>query len=99
MIRQHHAPGPHPNGFGRPGNMPDQHRSRGAADPLHIVVLGQPEPLKTQRLRMAGVGNAVGQRLAHGIALADRGELQQGKRHRLRHSTLQIQQTTGTHDF
>lgn len=38
-------------------------------------MLGQPEAVKAQVFRMAGVGDAVGQGLPHGIAFANGGQL------------------------
>ena len=52
MVGQHDAAGAHPNRFSGRGKMTDYDRSGRARNAGHVVMLGDPIPMITPRLRL-----------------------------------------------
>ena len=63
----------------RGGDMADHHRGRGAGDPAHAVMLGDPIALEAERLGMARQVGGVRQGLRDGAAFDDGHQIEQGK--------------------
>jgi hypothetical protein len=59
--------------------MGDDHGGGGGGDARHVVMLGQPEAVIAQPLRMPGQIEAVLQRLPCGRALHNRGQIENGE--------------------
>ena len=63
VVRQHDAARPDAQGIGTAGQMTDQHRSGGAGDARHVVVLGQPVAAIAQAFGMTGQVQRAAKRL------------------------------------
>ncbi len=80
VIRQHDAAGTDADGPGAAGHVADDQRGRGAGDPRHVVVLGQPVALETQALRMLCQRERVAQSLggAGALGIGERSRIESG---------------------
>src|SRR3546814_6359258 len=63
MVRQHDPRRPDANAIGRLPDMREHDRGRGARDPRHAVMLGNPVAFIAERLGMAGEIGGVGEGL------------------------------------
>ncbi|MNN21223.1 hypothetical protein D3C81_1345350 [compost metagenome] len=78
VIGQHDAAGADADGRRATGDMADQHRSGGAGDAGHVVVLGQPEAAVAPALGVLGQIKHVAEGLLRAGAFTDGGQVENG---------------------
>jgi hypothetical protein len=76
VVRQHDAPGADPDARGARPHVADEHGGGRAADPGHVVMLGQPEPPVAQLLRVLRQLQRVPEGLRRRAALKDGSEIE-----------------------
>ena len=80
VVGEHDAAGADANCRCRRGDVADEDGRRRAGDRVHVVVLGEPDALEGAcLLGLARQRRAVGERLTHGLALGDEGEVEDGE--------------------
>ena len=72
MVGQHHPAGAEPDALGVGADVRDQHAGRRRRDAGHVVVLGVPDPLVAELLRLLGQRHARGEAVTGGLATSDR---------------------------
>src|SRR5215813_12876467 len=76
VVRQHDAPSADPDARGARPHVADEYGGGGAADPGHVVMLGQPEPPVAQLLRVLRQLQRVPEGLRRRAALKDGSEIE-----------------------
>ena len=81
VVGQHDAARTESDRGGVRGDVGDQHAGRRRRDRVHVVVLGVPDPAKSPSFGPLGDADGGVESFAHGLALADDGEIEDGQRH------------------
>ena len=79
VVGQHHPAGTHPDRPGGGGHGGGQHGRRGTGDTGHTVVLGHPEPVVAELLRLPRKRHGVPQRLGGRVPLPDARTVEAGE--------------------
>ena len=79
MIGQHDAARANAHGFGGPRYVANQHRRGRAGNTWHVVMLGQPVALETQRFGVLSGAHGDVQRLRDSPTLPNSHQIQQGQ--------------------
>lgn len=88
VVGQHDAARAEPDGGGLRGHVRDEDTRRRGGNGAHVVVLGVPDAIKSQGLRMPGYLDARSETLGHGLVRRDPRQIQ--NRYRSRHDLPQL---------
>jgi hypothetical protein len=81
VVGQHHAAGAEPDRLRVRGHVGDHDRRRRGGDRREVVVLGVPDPLVAELLGALRQPHGGLERVAGGLVLADRSQVEDGERH------------------